>query len=287
MKKIILFTVLVFGLLSCVKNNPDPAWLEIKEWTLNANPNIVPDEGELTHNFTNAWIFADGKFIGAFELPIKLPILEEGTTELQIYPTILNNGISATKKIYPFVEPYIISVDFVKNQTITIQPQTKYKDNAKVTIIDDFEGFTTTFIMDPTTLAELTKENDPQYLKWGNGYGQIVLTSEDSLFAAVTKENYVWPKGQEIYLEIDYRNSNDLITGILEVGPQSVTNHPNIQMNGQQIGCEVWKKIYIDLREIVSGTPNAQNYELTLQAALEAGGVSRSIMIDNIKVVHY
>ncbi len=287
MKKFFLFSILVLGLLSCIKNNPDPAFVEITSWTLVANPDLIPDEGVLTQNFTNAWVFANGQLVGIFELPIRLPILGEGLTNFQIYPTILNNGISATKKIYPFVDSYEVTVDLVKNQTTTINPVTRYKSSSKVIIIEDFDGVSPNFEDDPNSMATLMKDNDPQYLQWGSGYGYIALTLQDSTYSGYSITNYTPPKGQEVYLEVDYLNTNDLVTGILEVSVQSVTNHPNIQMNDQPIGGAVWKKIYIDLREIISGTPSAQYYKLTFQAALEAGGVPRDILIDNVKLVHF
>ena len=38
----------ILTLNSCVKNNPDPSWIEVGEWTISANPNLGGDEGELT-----------------------------------------------------------------------------------------------------------------------------------------------------------------------------------------------------------------------------------------------
>jgi hypothetical protein len=287
MKSLLIGSLLVFGLLSCVKNNPNPSYVTITPWTLVANPDLIPDEGFLTQNFSNAWVFANGQLIGIFELPVTLPVLSSGITNFQIYPTILDNGISATKKIYPFVDSYDVSVNLIQNQTVTINPVTRYKSNAKVTIVEDFDGVSPNFEDDPNSMATLYKDNAPQYLQWGSGYGLISLTPQDSMYVGYSIANYTPPKGQEVYLEIDYRNSNDLETGILEVSSQGVTYHPNIQLNDQDLGCEVWKKIYIDVREIISGTPNAQYYKLTLKAFLEAGGVSRDIMIDNIKLVHF
>jgi hypothetical protein len=285
MKKFLLIPIL-FILFSCVKNNPDPTWLEIKPWTLEANPTLNGSEKVLTSDFGYAWVFANGQLLGVFELPVKIPILTEGTTKLQIYPTILNNGISATKKIYPFVEAYEVSVNFVKNTTTVIQPVTRYKSTLSFDV-RDFDDADPEFETDASSDVNFVVANDPAYLKWGSGYGFIEMDSDHTYFAASSTGQMVLPKGQDVYLEIDYLNSNDVITGVIELSSAGITNHQNIQMNDQEIGKEVWKKIYIDLREIVSGTPVSTDYKISLQAYFQGGDVPRKILLDNVKVIHF
>src|SRR5690606_30346439 len=120
----ILFSIVLISLLfsGCIKNNQDPSWIEISEWDLQENPNSANQTGVLTSNITDAWVYMDGDVVGVFELPVKLPLLKDGTHNFKIYPAVVNNGISATKKIYPFLEPYDITLDLVKNETVSISP---------------------------------------------------------------------------------------------------------------------------------------------------------------------
>ena len=103
---LLLFPVLLI-LSSCVKNNPQPVWLEINERTLQSNPNATDEQGEMTHNFSDVWVYVDNKVIGVFELPCKIPVLVSGAAKVQLYPTVRNNGIASTKKLYPFVEAFV------------------------------------------------------------------------------------------------------------------------------------------------------------------------------------
>jgi len=289
MKIIILFFSLFLFFSSCVKRISDPSWVEISEWELLANSNLGSLEGALSHNFSDAWVYADGQLVGVFELPVKFPMLKEGTTVFTILPTILNNGIAATKKAYPFVQPYEVTVTLIKNKTIIINPVTKHNDNVKFWI-EDFEESTIKFEPDlGTSLASLVQANDPSILKYGNYYGHIALNSIDSIYAGYSLETQglVLPnKGAEVYLEIDYHSTNTLITGLIEHSPTTVQYHPNIQINGQDESYVVWKKIYIDLKEIVSGTSSSEYYKVSFIAQLNAGGVTRDIIIDNIKVLY-
>jgi hypothetical protein len=76
MKAILLFIPLAFLLSTCIKNNPDPAWLEVNDWTLVANANYFGAEGALTENLTEAWVYVNDDLIGVFEVPFKIPILK-------------------------------------------------------------------------------------------------------------------------------------------------------------------------------------------------------------------
>lgn len=271
---------------SCVKNNPDPSWIEVSTWELLENPELSGQEGELSHNFTDAWVFIDGEVIGVFEVPFKIPILKSGNVNIQIYPTVRNNGISATKKIYPFVDKYEINADLIKNQTLTINPVTKYNNYCQFWI-EDFENSPSFKIQDdPNSLAQLSTGTDPSILKWGNYYGKVDLNTTDSTWVAYTDDMNL-PKGQEVYLEIDYHSTNALITGVLVISPSGVVNNQNIQMNPQDPSTVKWKKIYIDLREIISNSASSSYFKQSFQAGLDEGDANGIIIIDNIKVIHF
>lgn len=284
MKTILRLLVIAFIAGSCIKNNPDPAWLEVNEWTLEANIDPISNTGELTHNFTDAWVYIDNEFIGIFEVPFKIPVLYSGMRNIKIYPTVLNNGISATKKIYPFVEPYIIDAEMIQNQTLTINPVTRYYNQVNFWI-EDFEGGSK--ITDsPNSSANLFKDNDPLYSQWGY-YGEIQL-SETAAEWVATSESMTLPQGgAEVYLEVDYYNTNSVVTGVLAINSVEVKENPNVQINAQDASEVKWKKIYIDLKDVVSGSTTAEYFKQSFQADLESGQTSTFIILDNIKVVHF
>ena len=128
MKNMKLFTLLlplIFLLSTCIKNNPDPSWLIVNDWTLLPNSNYAGSEGELTDNITDAWVYVNDELIGVFEVPFKIPILKTGTVDIKVFPAIKNNGISSTKKVYPFLVEYQTTGVLVANNSLTINPTTK------------------------------------------------------------------------------------------------------------------------------------------------------------------
>ncbi|XOV67899.1 MAG: hypothetical protein ACFHU9_01770 [Fluviicola sp.] len=293
MKKLALLAIVATVLSGCVKNNPDPSWLEVNEWTMESNAiGVNGDEGIITHNFTDAWVFIDNKLIGVFEVPFKIPVLVSGNSEIKLYPTIRNNGISATKKIYPFADPYIIDAELVQNQTLTIDPVTRYKDQTTITLwnFDDPNNFGVEEA--PGSLASMVVDFDPQVMTSinGSGYGHVFMNDNTNQWQASTDPQTPLdlPKQQaEVYLEIDYYNTVSLITGVIAQQPGSATGNVNVQLNAQQESEVEWKKIYLDLKTIVSGYPNATGYLMSFDALKPDSLSSGYINIDNMKLVHF
>lgn len=285
--KLVLYIVffLVYSITSsCVKNNPDPSWIYINPWVLQENQTNL--EGELTHNITDAYLLIDDKLIGYFELPIKLPLLLDGAKKIAIYPAIHNNGIASTKRTYPFLQPYVLSTTLIKNQTLTINPTTKYYTQTKFWI-ENFEDAGLKLATDPDFSPLLTTGSNPSILKYGQKYGRIHLTTNNSKWMGETDKITLPQFGSEVFLEIDYMNTNNILTGVKSFGPNSFQTNPNIQLNAQSDATKKWKKIYIDLKEIISYSTNYNQFQQFIEAELDAGKDSSDIYIDNIKLVYF
>lgn len=288
--RIISILFLVFILSSCVKNNPLPIWLEIDAWDLQANPALNTDEGELSHNLTDAWVYINDKLIGVFELPCKVPVLVNGSLNITLYPTIRNNGISATKKIYPFCDEYKLTVSKEAGETVKISPVTQYKSNVNFYWKEEFENVGFSIDTDHgVSNAEITQTNDQSIVKYGTGCGHISLnSSSDSLWQGSSNKQLLLPKlGAEVYLEVDYYSTNSIVTGVLAVNSSGITQNPNIQINGSAESDVKWKKIYIDLKEIVSASTTAEYFEIYFRTLIDAGDITGDIYIDNIKVIFF
>jgi len=287
MRLFIIFSSLFFAISACVKNNPDPAWLQVNKWTLTANPSLSGLEGVLTENISDAWVYIDDELIGVFQVPFKIPILKSGNVNVKVFPTIKNNGISATKKIYPFLKEYSINATLVQNQTLTINPTTQYKENLYFWK-ENFEDVNNTIINDPnTSAASLTISSENLQPFNGNFYGKVVLNATDSTWIAYTNEQLNLPKGKECYLEIDYKVTNNVTTGLIYVTSSSTINNVHIRLNAQKPDVAVWKKMYIDLRELVGNAPSGSTYLQSFTARLDKDISEGIILIDNLKVIHF
>lgn len=280
---------LLLLLSACVKNNPDPAWLEVTAWTLEANQSLNGEEGELTHNITDAWVYIDDKLIGVFEVPFKIPVLKSGSCDIRIYPTIRINGIASTKMKNEHLVPYELTATLVKNQTLTLNPVTHYKDGLSFWI-EDFEDINIKLSDDPnTSSAHLNLANDS--LKWFNGnyYAQVNLSAQDSMWIAYTSQDQqlTIPKGKQAVLELDYCNSVVFTNYLLFVNANGVTENIMVNMNKSPLTALRWKKIYILLNEVIGYGPNNTNYVQALKAFYDSKVSNNVILIDNLKVVYF
>lgn len=288
MRHLLLVIPVIFFLSGCVKNNPEPVWLEINEWTLQSNPNATDDQGEMTHNFSDVWVYVDNKVIGVFELPCKIPVLVSGAAKVQLYPTVRNNGIASTKKLYPFVEAFVDnSKIFVPGETYTFNPTTRYLSNCNFWI-EDFDAGSVKIQTDNNFSNASLQIESLSAISLTGDYGHIALSPTDSLWVGITTDALTLPKGKEIYLEIDYRNTNPLLTGVRAFNISGgSTDNDNVTVKAQKEDNLQWKKIYIDLKEIVSYSQTAASFKQYFKTLLPPNVALADIYLDNIKIIHF
>jgi hypothetical protein len=287
MKKYILLVPFLMVLLmfqsACTKKDKIPGFLRINNFTLEANPNLVGTEGELTSNFTDVWVYADGQIIGVFELPCEVPLLLEGAHEITLIPGVKNNGISATKGRYLMCKSHIQTIDVVPNETIEINPVTSYKDEVNF-YRENFEGPTNTFVNTEVSVAELEKSSDGAV--YGGYCGRVVINTQDSVWSAKTDWNANLPKGQDVYMELDYAIEHNILIST-EAGNSGGTSHsPYLELQGSTSTGTQWKKMYVTLKENVSFEINATFYNIVMTSVVPTDGSERVLLIDNVKLVY-
>lgn len=281
------FLVALF--VGCTKDDLTPSYLKINPFELITNEST---QGPNSHGITDAWIYMDGIALGVHELPCVIPILDEGTHEFIIFAGIKNNGISGTRTRYPFYNTYDITADLVKNDTVEFSPVTSYKSNVTFPFLEDFEDAGISLIKGPTsdtTMIFIDKVDYPEIVVYGNKCGGLFLTAEDSLYTGSSQSSLDLPKGEQIFLEIDYRNNNSLAMGVIATFYDGTTDEhtPLLIMNPQDEGDEEWRKIYIELSEDVGVEINATSFEFYFLGVLDGDNSLAKIYIDNIKVVHF
>lgn len=280
MNKIFLLLIIgsCFFFSGCIKNNPNPSWVEINEFTVESNPQLT--EGELGHHgFTNGWVYINDKFIGTFELPCKIPVLVTGQATIRVYPTIINNGISATKKNYPFTEPYEETVELKMDETATINPVTRYMTGTTFWI-EDFQGGNIKLDQGSNSTASAQVVSDENN---SNLYYKIDVNSTQSIWTAYTNEPLSFPLGSQIYLEFECNNSAPLKT-LFMYGKNdgTITEQYNITVTTANSG---WKKAYIELTELVANS-GGYLFWSGFEFSLPEGQSNATVLIDNIKIVY-
>lgn len=290
MKKYIpstLFIVLLSTLLSCAKEQPKVAWLKLDKWDLIENEDALYDQGELSHDLSQVFISVDGRSIGGYELPCKIPIVAStGDHELVLTPAIIINGIAKTKERYPFAKNQEVTIHLVQGDTVSFTPTTQYYNSTQF-LIEDFESPSMQIEVSDESVGTVGRNDDPEILQWGNKYGEIILTDEDSLVLFVTNFGKQLPKyGTNVYLEFDYMNVNSALISTVSYGNGNFFIDHYLQVNPNLPEEAKWKHMYVDLTENISYRQNTPYNEVQFTLLKDYVGASRYFYLDNIKIIY-
>src|SRR6187399_1229213 len=69
-----------------------PAYLKINNITVNPARSSTENFGSASANVVDAWVYANGKQIGVFELPATIPILASGPVEITVLSGVYADG---------------------------------------------------------------------------------------------------------------------------------------------------------------------------------------------------
>lgn len=276
-----IFIITLYLFSGCEKDSGQeiPSYIHISSFDLVENENV--DEGSLSHNITDAWVYVNNKFIGVFELPSTFPVLEEGSSTILIKPGIKMNGIASTRVPYPFYTDYTVEgVMLEKEKTDTLQPVVQYNDSIQMPLHESFED---------TSLSLRAKESDTSLMIdhinpfEGSGSGKIVLEGDNILFEALSDTSYTLPiQGKYVFLEIDFKTNVEVGTGLYEVRNEGAFQKPVVRLNPT----EQWKKIYINLTNIIGSSYPSRNFKVYLNIYRQDEQAAE-VYLDNLKVIHF
>lgn len=298
MLKSYLFLFLFLGLFSaCDKSLYEaeiPSYLTIEK--IDVETNSV--EGSASNKITDAWITMDGIFLGAFELPCTIPILDSGVHEFSIYSGIKANGISATRIRYPFYERCELymnngddyqlinnnNIELFRDSTVSVKAITRYED-VDFLLLEDFEDAGT--IIEPSDISDtsLIKTNIDSLVFEGYGSGAVYLDQDHNFFEFVSSEfiviNAIY---NATYLELDYKCDHPFKVGVaIKDGSSGIVNkYESIQIAPSQ----EWNKIYIHMTPQINLGTSVDEFGIFIGAVKSNTSESASFYFDNIKWLH-
>jgi len=282
-----LLLLLLFGSCSVFDKNEDiPSYIHIEKFTLTTSS----AQGSSSNNITDAWVFVNGNSMGVFELPCTIPILEEGNARITIYAGIKDDGVSAIRKIYPFYTNYVVDKFLTPGIVDTISPTCTYFDPPLCNINkEEFEDAGIKFVADPSSTINVAKTNQLGEVFENQYSGKITMNSTDLLMKSLYTTNFQFPgNGGQAYVEINYKNNIEFTIGLEITEPLNVINTDNTRINPSYDDDDnlIWKKIYVNLTDVINLHPNATNYRVYIKAVNSEGASGKFILIDNFKVLY-
>jgi len=274
---------LLIAFSACEKFEGDqtiPAYLKIDSIALTTD---YTHEGTESHNFTDAWVYVDDNMIGAFQLPAEFPVLAKGTHKITIMPGIKNNGIAATRTNYPFCEPIIMNVDLYQDSTVSLGTlETSYYASTEFLLLEDFDGVACD--IDTNARSQVPIQRTPVGYPAtfeGNHSALIEMDSVGTLFECVNNADFEIPSAA-VYMEMNFNTNNPVAVGVYLYGYSMITQVPVIYLNPTN---GAWKKIYINLTNVLNSQTGAENFRIFISATHTEGVEHAEIRLDNIKVI--
>ena len=272
---------------SCVKNMDEayiPSYISIDKIAVLTNG----EQGSSSSYITDAWVYVDGKDMGAYQLPTKIPILTQGKHTIKVAPGIKLNGVSETRVPYPMVEPDIMEVDLIKDSVRPLTVNCQYFSTSKFALIEDYESINLAFEPTQNNTAEWRnsdKGSDPaSYIFEGNHSGLGVLDEDNNRLQLLTKQMFeqLPKKGTPVFIELNFKCNTTIVLSLMsyKLGIGESTDVINLNPTDE------WKKIYVNLTSTLSYDVNNYQYKFLISAYHNHNVDESIVLIDNFKIVY-
>ena len=281
MKKITLI-ICLYLLCSCDKEAEKSSYLSIQNFSFENSEGETKADDEST-NITDAWVTINGTFIGAFETPSNIPILnlEEKDNDIRISPGIKENGISGSRMIYPFYNTYNFITEAINHgETQIINPETSYKEvNFK---------FLTQGTFELGNMLEQTENSDTipfiqnEEVFQGEKSCALCIDNINDSFQVITIDNFYFNDFPEyVFLEMNFKSSVNFRVGLIKNNDlQNKAEHMQIYKS------ENWKKIYINLSQLIIPNITNSTFQIYFESDMLDNNSGGCVYLDNIKVVY-
>lgn len=294
----VLLALLALLGTGCNLINPDepiPAYLRIEKF------DYTPAAGApLTSNATDAWVYVDSKFLGAFELPVTVPVLKSGPTPVTVLPGIYADGQKGARLIYPFYSKLITTINFVPKETTRLTPPLAFDPTVTHAFDEVSEDFTTdndpAFVLKSVNSDYRLRPNvrtDPSGLSLqipaafgGVGLVQGIAGRNDVFFLDSRFYNFLPQKGAPVYLELDYRSTMPFQVGIAwSTSPTQTGANLTRSSELTVFPKEEWTKLYVNLTDEISYVNNPAAKFVIYLEGFPTTDAGQYLAIDNVRLV--
>lgn len=276
--------LLLLALTSCIPDKveePIPAYLYIPGFSVQTGI----QQGSSSSRIKDVWLTVGGNFLGTYELPALIPILESGQQEVRLDAGIRDNGINTTPEIYPFYEPVVLQANLKPGIVDTMRPMTGYSDKTRFALIEPFER--DDHLMRDIRTGDVTSIKLNRVVPFeGKGSLEITLTEDKPLveLASLSRMTELGLNSPYVYLELNYKSEVPVIFGLVAYANIGSTQG-SVLLDPGFYPEEDWQKIYFNLSSLVYSSDHAA-WQLVLRTVLEAEPEA-TVLLDNLKLVFF
>lgn len=278
----ILFSVVLAACNIINKGEEEASYIHIEDMTVDVGNTF----GAAEHNITDVHVWVNNDFIGVFEVPVTIPVLHTGESEVLIAAGYQNNGIRTDRRIYPLTANYVVDVDLVAGATTDVSPVFEYYSELGVWM-EDFDGSNGIgFIAESgfinsveDTSIDSSPLTDIKVGKWAINEDQnkILISSAEPL--------ELTPMGATM-LEFNAKTNHAFVMG-LKVGNAEADKLyvMGVNQSFDDQGFLEWRKFYVDLAEQMQYLESQGLSQYRLFFEVEPDFEDIEIYMDNVKLI--
>ncbi|MBK7340915.1 MAG: hypothetical protein IPQ10_11365 [Saprospiraceae bacterium] len=277
----IIAVMLLFGCSSFNTEEAVPSYINIKNYSLSSNGN----QGSIHHNFQDAWMYVNGDYAGAYQIPFNIPVLSTGNSTIRITPGIRVNGSQTEARIYPFIKAYETSQLLAPGLSTLINPIYEYESDVFFPLNEDFDFthfFTKDIDGDLETKMVLSASADSYE---GANSGIIRVDSiHQNYIGGYEKSINIPVTPNRVYIELHFKSTVNFYVGLYGIIPGSTP----VDLVVARLNPKTeWTKVYFDFTELTNSS-GATSYQpvIQLQYDKEKPEIDQVVQIDNLKIIY-
>ena len=234
--------------------------------------------------FSDVLVSLNGQELGYWTPPCKIPLLPNysGNDIIRLVPCARTPHTSLTTRQYHFLKAIEQSFDMRKEEKCSFSnPKFEYVESISFPILETFETSTTFLPVDTADKKGIEIfHNGEKYV------GKISLDNSYNFFNIATKYFRLEGNGVRHFWEMYYKCENGAMTTYLsyQYTPSGITHQDMIVLPATKS----WKKVYIDLTEVVSwasGYAGSVSVRLGIRGNLNSGTETANFYFDHVKLI--
>ena len=279
-----MLALLAFACGEGDKNVTVPAYLSIQNLELKDSLTGAP---LLDTDIRDVWCFVDGKSVGVFGLPARIPVPFSGKKEIRLYAGVWADGQADQKVNYPFYAGYIDTIDLVAGSTKAIVPKVKGTSAAFITSLfkETFEasGIEMDSFPNGGVPVRIGTENPPTGggLRYGLVRNQATGVPKR---LEITQTRAIKTPSKVFYAELQYKSNTPITIGLYGYAtgqriPSAGANELVLSASGG-----AWRKVYVFLANEAEQIKNSPECRVFIRAN-STGLTDEYFAIDNLNLI--